>query len=91
VGGRGAVADLGDQIQRVRFTNPGAVPVVELCAAPMPTKFGRKSRPIFKVVEWRKGGSLVEGDEPPLQLTHQETKGPQAVATAKQLDDDIPW
>jgi hypothetical protein len=84
-GGRGAVADVGDQIQRVRFTNAGAVPVVELCAAPMQTKFGRKSKPLFKVVEWRKGGSLVENDEPQPQLEHASSK------SAKALDDDIPW
>jgi hypothetical protein len=90
-GGRGAVSDLGDQIQRVRYANPGAVPVVELSAAPMQTKFGRKSKPLFKVVEWKKGGSLVDGDEPQLQLTHAETKSAKAVETAKAFDDEIPF
>jgi hypothetical protein len=52
-GGRSAVSDLADQIQRMRFAQPGAVPVVELQAAPMLTKFGKKSKPWFKVVDWR--------------------------------------
>jgi hypothetical protein len=66
-GGRSAVVDLADQIQRVRTARPGAVPVVELCAAPMATKFGKKSKPHFKVVEWR-GGAPVE--EAPMQIAH---------------------
>jgi hypothetical protein len=61
-GGRGAVADLADQIQRVRYARPGAVPVVELRAAPMLTKYGKKSKPWFKVVDWRGGG---ESTAPP--------------------------
>jgi hypothetical protein len=52
-GGRNAAIELADQIQRMRFARPGAVPVVELHAAPMQTKFGKKSKPIFKVVDWR--------------------------------------
>jgi hypothetical protein len=51
-GGRGAVIDLGDQIKRMRFARQGALPVVELHAAPMQTKFGKKSKPWFKVVDW---------------------------------------
>jgi hypothetical protein len=57
----------------------------------MSTKFGRKSKPIFKVVEWRKDGSLVEGDEPPLQLTHESTMGAKAVDTAKAINDEVAW
>jgi hypothetical protein len=59
-GGRAAVSDLAEQIQRVRCARPGAVPVVELRAAPWLTKHGRKSRPFFKVVDWRGGGSRNE-------------------------------
>src|SRR5262249_24572648 len=66
-GGRGAVTDLADQIQRERYARPGVVPVVELRAAPMLTRFGRKSRPLFKIVDWRlddvlKPGSPKKGD-----------------------------
>jgi hypothetical protein len=52
-GGRGAVIDLGDQILRMRFAKRGAIPIVELHAAVMQTKFGKKSKPVFKVVDWR--------------------------------------
>jgi hypothetical protein len=93
-GGRAAVSDLADQIQRMRFARPGAVPVVELRAAPMLTKFGRKSKPWFKVVGWRSGGS-DEGNGAPLppssgqppELEHSSTAG----ETAQVLDDDIPF
>jgi hypothetical protein len=63
-GGRQAVADLGEQKQRVRYGQPGAVPVVELDAVPMQTKYGRKSKPFFKVIGW-KGGELGSGDDVP--------------------------
>jgi hypothetical protein len=85
-GGRGAVADLAEQIQRVRYANPGAVPVVELTAHPMITKFGKKSKPCFKVVDWRKGGSLAESE---LQLEDQNNK--KSPQQARDLDDEIPF
>jgi hypothetical protein len=90
-GGRAAVSDLADQIQRMRAAHPGAVPVVELHAAPMLTKFGRKSRPWFKVVDWRRGGdgasSPSNGGKPP-QLEHQSNA---AAETAQALDDEVPF
>ena len=55
-GGRQAVNDLAEQIQRVRYGKPGASPLVELHAEPWLTKFGRKSKPFFKVIDWRGGG-----------------------------------
>jgi hypothetical protein len=58
-GGRSAVADLSGQIARMRLARPGAVPIVELQATEMPTRFGMKSRPDFRAVEW------VGGDEAP--------------------------
>jgi hypothetical protein len=82
-GGRGAVADLGDQIQRMRYANPHAVPVVELHAAPMLTKFGKKSRPWLKVVDWKKGGQL-DGDTP--LLTHGRDTRTDA---ERVMDDEI--
>jgi hypothetical protein len=87
--GRSAVIDLGDQIARMRLAHPGAVPVVALESAPHLTKYGRKTKPVFKVVGWRKGGS-VEDEPQPLQIEHQSkpaTKHPVADA----LDDQIPW
>jgi len=63
-GGRNAVRDLGDNIARVRKMrgNPNLVPLVELSAEVMPTKFGKKSKPVFKIVEWG-GGAAPEADQ----------------------------
>ena len=52
-GGRSAVIELGDQIRRMRAAHPDAAPIVELRAAEMPTRFGRKSKPAFKVAGWK--------------------------------------
>jgi hypothetical protein len=81
-GGRGAVADLADQIQRVRYSRPGAVPVVELHAAPMLTKFGKKSKPFFKVIDWRGGNG---GSAPP-QIENKGGSNAERV-----FDDAIPY
>ena len=55
-GGRSAVIDLADQITRMRkLGHPTALPIVELGAAPMQTKYGRKSKPVFKIVKWYGG------------------------------------
>ena len=52
-GGRDAVIELGDQIARMRTTYPDAAPIVELRASEKPTRFGRKSKPVLKVVGWK--------------------------------------
>ena len=59
-GSRGAVNELGDQITRMRTVHADAVPIVELRAAEMPTKYGRKSKPVFKIVGWR----TADGNQP---------------------------
>jgi hypothetical protein len=59
-GGRQAVNDLAEQIQRKRYGRPGAVPLVELQAEPHQTKYGRKSKPVFKVIDWRSGAPRGE-------------------------------
>jgi hypothetical protein len=87
-GGRGAVIDLGDQTARVRAVHPDAVPIVELRAA-MPTKFGRKSKPVFKVIGWKTANvddvkpALVERQIPAVEAEKQ--------ALACEIDDDIPF
>ena len=63
-GGRQAVNDLAEQIQRVRYAKPGASPLVELHAEPWLTKFGRKSKPFFKVIDWRGDGPRNGGPRP---------------------------
>jgi hypothetical protein len=76
--------DLAAQIGRVRYARPGAVPLVELQAQPHITKFGRKSKPFFKIIEWR-GDDLAEPALKPKPLPAPPTAG-EAV-----LDDSIPW
>ena len=92
-GGRQAVNDLAEQIQRVRYANPGASPVVELHAEPWMTKFGRKSKPLFKVIGWRDSGPDVtdrHGVGP-------HSRGPTPVLveasaiTSKSMDDELPF
>jgi hypothetical protein len=63
-GGRRAVSDLKQQIANARRVHPGAVPIVKLSIATMPTKFGPKPRPMLKVVDWHGGAELVPADEP---------------------------
>jgi hypothetical protein len=55
-GGIDCVINLADQIKRMRSTHPDAVPLVELGAAPMSTRFGRKSRPVLE------SGRLADDD-----------------------------
>lgn len=52
-GGRDAVIALGDAIARMRRVHPDAVPIVELQAQEMVTKYGRKSKPYFKITGWK--------------------------------------
>ena len=52
-GGRIAIGELKSQINNVRFAYPGAIPVVQLSSTMMPTAYGLKPRPEFKVIGWR--------------------------------------
>jgi hypothetical protein len=102
-GGRIAVIDLADQVGRMRCAHPGAVPVVELSVAPMVTRFGRKSRPLFRVTEWKAGGTVVSDEAKPAQLEdrtaadsginrYAEIKGRRPTeVTLSDLDDEIPY
>jgi hypothetical protein len=86
-GGRNAVRDLGDNIARVRRmrNNPNLVPLVELSAEVMPTKFGKKSKPLFKVIEW--GGGAAAPEEAP-QIDHDPFVD---AVGAHPMDDSIPF
>src|SRR5262249_36027412 len=84
-GRRGAVTDLGDQISRMRTVHPDAVPIVELRAVEMPTRYGRKSKPAFKVVGWR----TASGEQPaPVerQITGKQAK---REVDRREMDDEI--
>jgi hypothetical protein len=74
-GGREAVVTLADAIARMRSVHADAVPVVGLYAAEMPTRFGRKSKPTFKIIGWKSAGGTADLK----QLTH-----------AEELNDEIP-
>jgi hypothetical protein len=52
-GARIAVDELTQQIKSMRSLRPGSIPVVELSSVQMPTKFGKKPRPSFKIVNWK--------------------------------------
>jgi hypothetical protein len=86
-GGRGAVSDLADQIGRVRQALPSAVPLVELGAAPMLTKFGKKSKPAFTVKEWRNGGG---GSQETLPMIESK-RVPEKAASEAFHDDEVPF
>ena len=88
-GGRNAVRDLGDNIARVRKmrNNPNLVPLVELSAEVMPTKFGKKSKPLFKIIEWGGGGSTASDE--PKQIDHDPSGDADAADHA--MNDAIPF
>jgi len=70
MGGIAAVSGLGGPIQRMRMARPGAVPIVELRSQDMKTKFGKKSKPWLKIVDWVGG----KPQEPQLkQIEHTPT------------------
>jgi hypothetical protein len=52
-GGKIAIGDLTAQIKSMRSMKPGAMPIIELSSVQMPTKFGKKPRPFFKITGWR--------------------------------------
>jgi hypothetical protein len=74
-GGREAVINLGDAIARMRSAHHNALPVVSLETAAMHTKYGRKSKPVFKVVGW-KGLGTETPELPPTTLDEQELDCP---------------
>jgi len=77
--GRQVVFDLASQIQRKRFGGRHVIPIVELGAAEMKTKYGRKSKPVLKVVSWLEPNHEPEVKSTPRQLINRD------------LDDAIPF
>jgi hypothetical protein len=92
-GGLDCVINLADQIKRMRGKHPNAVPLVELGAAPMSTRFGRKSKPTLKVVGWRTAAEsvLIEQSERVLPSPMTATSVPAAGKPIDNMDDDIPF
>lgn len=76
-GGREAVINLGDAIARMRSAHPDAMPIVALEAAPMMTRYGRKSKPTFKIVGWK----AIDG----------KVREVRQLTSAQEMDDECPW
>jgi hypothetical protein len=85
-GGKSGFRDLTEQIRIMRKMKPGAVPIVALESCTMPTKFGPRPRPHFKIKGWRLRGddAPVIGDNGPKMITNGDG------ATAS-VDDEIPF
>ena len=80
--GRSAVIGLGDQITRMRTARPGAAPIVEFHSGPLQTKFGKKMKPILKVVGWVGGADNGAVELPKL---------PTPKAVNDMHDDSVPF
>jgi hypothetical protein len=79
-GGRRCVEDLGGQISKMRAAHPGALPIVNLSRAMMDTKYGRKTRPVLEVVDWKRSFS------PNPQLVEQGT-----ATESNDISEEIPF
>jgi hypothetical protein len=90
-GGRQAVGELKDAIMTVRQGRPGALPVVQLATSSMPSKYGVRPRPDFKIVDWR-GGTPTATAQTQHQIEAQaEDADDDAPFGNAPLDDEIPW
>ena len=85
-GGRRAVGDLKSQIANVRSVHPVALPIVQLTSTMMPTKFGQKPRPDFKIVDWRGFRETT-----PPRDAGKPTGKIASPAKADDMDDEIPF
>jgi hypothetical protein len=92
--GRDAVAGLGDQIVRMRMARPGVSPVLEFESGPLQTKFGRKFKPVLKIVGWvGDSQSPLRVGETPLRgnATQQQQIGHAPAIISDMNDDEIPF
>jgi hypothetical protein len=106
-GGREAAVDLADTIARMRRVHPDAVPIVELRAREWPTKYGRKSKPFFKITGWKtaggegaavglgdgggSGGAAVKPAIVERLMPKEEVKQAERQIRDRIIDDDIPF
>jgi hypothetical protein len=67
-GGRSAVDDLKNAVRNARRLRPGVVPLISLESQAMPTRYGMKSKPYFKIVDWSTPGAEVTALAPPDDL-----------------------
>jgi hypothetical protein len=75
-----AVAELKDRVSTKSYLVGGpALPVVQLSSREMQTRFGRKIRPHFKVIDWRNAGAPAAP-----AIEHRPT-------VSEELNDQIPF
>jgi len=84
-GGVWSLDDLNSQIKLMRRAQPNAVPIVELQSQPMPTRFGMKQRPWFKVTGWH----IKATDESKL-LTNDDDGGVPGTKVVTDMNDELP-
>jgi hypothetical protein len=98
VGGRICWEALARQIDAVRRAHSGAVPVVELSNMLMPTDYGPRPRPHFRVVGWKRiadqpaafsSAKLIVDDDIPCN-DHVPPSGDLGPEWEK-IDDEIPF
>jgi hypothetical protein len=102
-GAQMAVEQLEEKTQRVRALRGAAVvPLVELAIKVMPTKFGDKPRPDFKVLDWRDLSQpqtqpkALEAPAPAAAVTTPKPvelpgKAVKPISTREEFNDDIPF
>jgi hypothetical protein len=53
IGGSRAISELADKVSWMqRYRGSGVIPIIELSSVHMPTRFGGRMRPHFKIVDW---------------------------------------
>ena len=99
-GGGIAISDAVGSIKAMRRFRPGAAPIVELSSTHMPTKYGGRQRPNFKIHGWvslpgeeSKPVALPAPDAPTaaVQPNSITLKAVKPVSVGEELDDSIPW
>jgi len=89
-GGRRAVADLCAAYGRRAAQNQGCgQPIIKLGKADMPTKYGKKPRPLFEIVSWNE--TDCDGEPARLATAPDGAVGLPPAAVAQELDDEIPF
>jgi hypothetical protein len=95
VGGRQAVGELKEAIMTARHARPDALPVVQLAASNMKTKYGVKPRPDFKIVDWRSGtptaARQIEQRADDDDTFGEPFSADKEAKTVHPFDDDIPF
>jgi hypothetical protein len=84
-GGHSAVMDLCGEIQRKRQVHSDACPIIELRWANMPTQWGMKTKPLFKIVQW------LTADNVPIVERTIPAREAKKIVDQHEIDDGIPF